>query len=1767
MKTKPTNIIQRLCLFLFALVLTAPAWAQGGNGTEVVSISSAADWKTFCQRVNHNGEPFLNAKLTQDVDLGGEIVMLGSVSYPYSGTFDGNGHTLKFNWNAGEDNQIAPFYYVENATIKNLRTQGKITTKGYGLSGMVYIALGTTTITGCISDVDITGGNGGWNDSQAAGMVQAVAYGASVHITDCLVKGRITDNADESERTMAGFVFFNGGTYTLTRCLYVGKNNAPNDKYSKTFGTESGISATFTDCYYLNPCGKAQGKQVTAEQLKSGEMAKLLQGDRTDNVWGQTLGTDNEPQLSATAKHVYKVAFTYNGKEVASRYANRGGNVGTLPTPQEILGVAYNTANTYKLVLADGFYAEYPIYADRTVAVDVIVNNMCEIATKEDWKKFGDFVRSGEGNLNAKLTADLNLGTDIQKIGSESTDYRGTFDGQGHTITIDWNGNGGDYFALFPFVTDATIKNLRVTGQMTSDSEPLGVFAFEAGGNTTFSGCVSDVKITNGNTNSSYCAAGMVLSAYSEGKITFKDCIVAGDINGTVDNSQQHMGGFVCGQADDATCTFNNCLYTGTNNAKGGYAFAPKPTLNNCYYVNAFANVQGTPTTAEQLASGYVAWMLQSGRAENVWGQTLGTDNEPQLSATAKHVYKVAFTYNGKEVASRYANRGGNVGTLPTPQEILGVAYNTANTYKLVFADGFYAEYPIDADRTVAVDVIVNNMCEIATKEDWKKFGELVRSGERNLNAKLTVDLNLGTDIQKIGSESTGYSGTFDGQGHTITIDWNAHGTDTYVALFPFVTNATIKNLRVTGKMTSDSKPLSVFSLSVSGTTTYEHCISDVKITSGNKSSSNCAAGMVLSADHYAKITFNDCIVAGDINGTVDNSQQNMGGFVSAQADDATCTFNNCLYTGTNNAKGGYAFAPKPTLNNCYYVNAFANVQGTPTTAEQLASGYVAWMLQSGRAENVWGQTLGTDNEPQLTAEADKRIYRVQFTHNGQVKTASYANSGKTVSLPDLAEFISEGYNPHHYYALAFGDGFTPTTPVDRDCSVPVTVTEEDYYEIASAADWKTFCNLINSAEQPSVDTKLKNDIDLGTEINMVGMRGIAYTGTFDGQGHTITIDWNAHGTDTYVALFPFVTNATIKNLRVTGKMTSDSKPLSVFSLAARGTTTYEHCISDVKITSGNTNSSYCAAGMVLSAHPESKITFNDCIVAGDINGTVDNSQQNMGGFVSAQADDATCTFNNCLYTGTNNAKGGYAFAPKPTLNNCYYVNAFANVQGTPTTAEQLASGYVAWMLQSGRAENVWGQTLGTDATPLPTDKADKRIYRVQFTHNGKEVALRYANNGQGIHGTLPTAEELLGAGYNPKLTYALNFGDFTANTPVTADKTVDVTVTVSGTFPIATAADWKEFCDLVESGQTRIDAKLTQDVDLCKEINTVGNSIEQYKGTFDGQGHTLSFDWTSQGGFAPFDFVNSGTIKNLRTKGKITTSSGEASGLLGNAYGATTISNCVSDVETTSSIDWDACKAAGLVQTVGYNGKVTVTDCVVKGNINATTEKGQKGMAGFVYELGDGGACTLTNCLYVGENNGTENSYTFAPAGVTLNNCYYLNPCGEAQGTPTTAEQLASGYVAWMLQSGRAENVWGQTLGTDATPLPTDKADKRVCKVEFTYDNKVAAVRYANRGGNVTLPTAKDILGPAYDAAKTYALTFSGGFSETTVINSDEQVQAYINGTTTGIDGVTHDATDTRGAVYNLQGVRVAESSDAETLRRLPAGVYVVRGKKFVVR
>ena len=1348
-------------------------------------------------------------------------------------------------------------------------------------------------------------------------------------------------------------------------------------------------------------------------------------------------------------------------------------------------------------------------------------------------------------------------------VGNQNHLYSGTFDGQGHTLTINWNTGTSIRVSPFQSVKNTTIKNLHVKGEIKSKADGLTGLINDVYGTTTISGCIIEVNL-----KAKTVLAGMVRLAIGNAKLTITDCIVKGDF--TVTKKGGKISGFVCRQYGN--CTLTNCLYLGTNNANNNenYTFAGDNTeVNNCYYLNPCGNAQGKQITDEQLKNGAVAYMLQAGRNQMVWGQTIGTDAQPQFTTDAtKRVYEVKFTLNNEVKATRYANGGGSIATLPTAKELLGEDYNGHHYYTVAFAGDFSASTSINADTTVAAILTEKEAYEIASADDWKTFSDLVNNkGMNGLNAKMTKDVALGEDIAKVGTSKSPYGGTFDGQGHTLKFNWNA-GENDQIAPFACVKDATIKNLRTQGKITTTGYGLSGMVYIALGTTTITGCVSDVEITGGGGGYASQAAGMVQSVADGASVHITDCLVKGSITDNAAESERAMAGFV--MSNSGTYTLTRCLYVGKNNAANSeysYTFGEtggiSATFTDCYYLNPCGKAQGTQVTAERLKSGEMAKLLQGDRTENVWGQTLGTDLEPLPTTDATKRVYQVKFTYNGEVKATRYATNGQSIhgGLPTFTakDLLGTGYNPHHYYAIAFEGGFNASTPVNADQTVAVTFNKKDYYEIASKEDWQAFCALVNGG-QNAIDAKMTADVDLGGDIVMVGTNR-RYSGTFDGQNHTLKINWNS-GNKTDIAPFKSVEGATIKNLRTEGEINSNTHFLSGLICNVYGTTTISGCVSAVNITSSYNEGGCDAAGMIECVWHNAKVTITDCVVKGKFHATTTQGQRYMAGFVRDQY--GSCTLTNCLYAGENNSSSGYTFAPEGiTLNNCHYLNPCGKVQGTQVTKEQLKNGYVAHKLQGTREETVWGQVLGTDTIPQPTAEVAKQVYEVKFTLNNEVKATRYANSGQTVHGALPTAEELLGTGYNPKLTYALNFGDFTATTPVTADKTVDVGV--SGTFPIATAADWKAFCDLVESGQTRIDAKLTQDVDLGSEINIVGNSIKQYTGTFDGQGHTLSFDWTS--GPAPFDFVDGATIKNLRVKGKITGSGQEAAGLVYQAYGATTISNCVSDVEITSSIDWDACEAAGLVQTVGYNGKVTVTDCVVKGNINATTEKGQKGMAGFVYTLDDGGTCTLTNCLYVGKNNGVgDECFTFAPAGVTLNNCYYLNACGKAQGDKITEAQLKNGYVAHKLQGDRTDNVWGQTLGTDDEPMLTTEKAKHVYKVDFKYMDEVKATRYANSGGRVKLPTAKELLGADYDAQKSYTLTFENGFSETTAINGDITVSVTVN-VVTGIDGVTNDDSTVRGAVYNLQGVRVAESSDAEILRRLPAGVYIVKGKKFVVR
>ena len=587
-----------------------------------ILIKDANEWKVFCKLVNEKGMTNLNARLEADVNLGEDIMMLGEGN-SYRGTFDGQGHTLKFNWNVGSKIGMAPIKSVTDATIKNLHTEGQITSSTYALSGLVYSVYGTTAISGCVSNVNLTSSYSG-STCDAAGMAVYIHKDARITFDDCVVMG--TFNGTESGRAgMSGFVgTFQKGTCILNNCLYLGESNAKSNSSSYTFAPGN---ATLTNCYYLNLCGDKQGTQVTKEQLKSGEVTYLLQNKRPENIWGQLLGTNDEPQLTADdAKKVCKVDFTYKGQLKATRYATKGKAIfGDMPTvtPQFLLGSDYNFHHYYRYGFSEYFTASTPVNADRTVGLFIEDRDYYEIASKDDWRRFCDLVRDGQNGIDAKMTADVDLGSDIWQVGNH---YAGTFDGQGHTLKINWNNTSG-WLAPFRRVDGATIKNLRTEGEIKSSSNILSGLVHEAYGTTTISGCISAVNITSTYDNGGCDAAGMIECVRDNANVTITDCLVKGKFHATTEKGRRYMGGFVNNQY--GKCALISCLYLGENNATGGNTFASTSasgtTLTNCYYLNACGKPQGEQATEKQLKSGYVTNKLQADRTDQChWAQTLG---------------------------------------------------------------------------------------------------------------------------------------------------------------------------------------------------------------------------------------------------------------------------------------------------------------------------------------------------------------------------------------------------------------------------------------------------------------------------------------------------------------------------------------------------------------------------------------------------------------------------------------------------------------------------------------------------------------------------------------------------------------------------------------------------------------------------------------------------------------------------------------------------------------------------------------------------------------------------------------------------------------------------------------------------------------------------------------------------------------------------------------------------------------------------------------
>ena len=444
--------------------------------------------------------------------------------------------------------------------------------------------------------------------------------------------------------------------------------------------------------------------------------------------------------------------------------------------------------------------------------------------------------------------------------------------------------------------------------------------------------------------------------------------------------------------------------------------------------------------------------------------------------------------------------------------------------------------------------------------------------------------------------------------------------------------------------------------------------------------------------------------------------------------------------------------------------------------------------------------------------------------------------------------------------------------------------------EIRTAAELASFAEYVTSDNQ-EVDAILLADIDYTAYDKVIGASTF-YCGTFDGQGHKIT--YNLSGSSDYLGLFNNLGGTgVIKNLVIDGTLTTGGK--NAGALCGQSSGLISHCVSYVTMNCTREGDSG-HGGFVGQTYNNAK--FEYCTSAGKF---VSETTTHCGGYVGWKGWGTTIV-QSCLeimeaelptLDGSHSfVRGGYSG------QNNYYLTPMGDTSGASAlTAEQLASGEACFMLNGDQSDVQWFQTLEVDPVPVPF-ATSKRVYATgHFKCDGvTSLGVATYSNEEGKNVVEPHA-----------------YIDGVCSVCKTLD--MDYCELIDGAYQIGNASQMYWFTQAVKKNYSA-NVAITADFDYSGYSSRIAGT---YTGTFDGQGHTITYAQTSTSANAGFikNLGAGGVIKNLILDGTITTSGKNAGGICGRCNG--TISHCVSYVTINSAYEGDSGHGGLVGQT--YNG------------------------------------------------------------------------------------------------------------------------------------------------------------------------------------------------------------------------------------------------------
>ncbi|MBR3568967.1 MAG: hypothetical protein IKN94_11920, partial [Salinivirgaceae bacterium] len=980
----------------------------------------------------------------------------------------------------------------------------------------------------------------------------------------------------------------------------------------------------------------------------------------------------------------------------------------------------------------------------------------------------------------------------------------------------------------------------------------------------------------------------------------------------------------------------------------------------------------------------------------------------------------------------------------------------------------------------------------IGTAEELYGFAAWVNSGSTSINAVLTADIVINENVLNADGTLNGtptyrwtpigsypykaYVGTLDGNGHTIS-GLYVNASSKYVGLIGYSNNGTIKNLGVIDSYIEGSSY--VGGICGSGgiqtncynTGTVSSSGSRVGgICGGGGTQTNCYNTGTVSGSAYvggicgsSRTAITNCYNTG----TVSGSSSDVGG-ICGSASGSTI-INSYNIGEVSSSRGG--ICPNGTITNCYYLEGCCsgNGGGFSTTAEEFASGKITYQLNGNTSEGnlTWYQTLGNGNDAYPVFDNTHAV-----VYATQPCTIEFSNTEGAVNPHPSVDEIT-GYCPVCGQFTVHGALVTE----NNYSSLNLSADFVGYYAISNTAELYWFANEVNNGNA-TINAVLTANIVVNENVlnedgtlngtptyswTPIGTSSFKYAGTFDGNGHTISGLYFSNTTNnaypnggSHIGLIGYANDgATIKNVGVVDSyFKGDSYVGGICGYCSNTNTTISNCYNT------GTVSGSAYVGGICSVNG----TITNCYNMG----TVSSSGSRVGGICGNNGSQTNC-YNTGMVSGSSNSVGGIC-GDGGTQNNCYYLAdcGSKNTLGVSATADEFASGKITYLLNGGTSEGnlAWYQTIGTDALPvwdnthgvvyktLPCPSFSNDANNTHKDHLSMDPTGRCTACGQLIaHGTLVTESN-----YN--------------NLNLTAD--------FVGYYAISNSVELYWFANEVNSGRTSINAVLTADIVVNENVLNADGTLNGtptyswtpigtgtwggiFKGTFDGNGHTISglyFNNTTNsnypdGGnnvgligkandgatiknvgvvdsyFKGYSYVGGicgvgGTQTNCYNTGTVSGSSSYVGGICGcSSSSTTTITNCyntgtVSGSGHVGGICGDHgtqtnCYNTGTVSGSGYVGGIcgyygTQTNCHNTGTITSSSSSwyiggicGYDGVQTNCYNTGSvtGGGYVGGICSVDGTITNCYNTGTITGTGTRSQDAYYGGICGSS-GTQT---------------------------------------------------------------------------------------------------------------------------------------------------------------------